>query len=324
MVSKQTGTCDFCLTAETNLVDPSVLVDYFQSVCSIYVESDLVNALNLEQWFQQDWQIFSSLDSIKARALLAEILDDGEIVRKKHLPRVLPPQTAVEKWASFRNEIQCKNRFFINHELDLDRLKWLFQYLYADATLFSGVLYRARIQADDLAIPLSEMGKPPASLAKNGRANPLGIPYLYAASTPETAIAETRPHPGDLISVAQFTVPDPLSLKLLNLQHPRKTISPFAVEEGQLPEVRHELEFLCHLGGELSKPVLPRAADLEYLPTQYLSEFIKNCGYDGVVFISSISTGSNIALFDDSKIHAASLTQYKVTNIHYIQEMKHA
>jgi hypothetical protein len=318
-ISKQIGLCTFCHASDTAVVVPTELVDYFQSVCSIYTESISAGAKTLVTWFQEDWEIFASIDSVTAQALLGEILNDGEIVRKTHVPRNAPALNAVQKWASFRVEIMWKNRFFFRHELDLDRLKALFDsYLETDASGFDNLLYRARIQRDDSAIPLSEMGSPPAASVKNGRANPVGIPYLYTASTPETAIAETRPHPGDLLSVAQLKVTAPL--RLLNLLYPRKTISPFEIDESELSALREDLAFLCHLESELSKPVLPRVADLEYLPTQYLCEFIKKCGYDGVVFKSSISSGANIALFDDSKVHAEVLTQYEVTKLHYEQK----
>jgi len=313
------GSCSFCHANNTALVEPIKLRDYFESVCSIYTEGIGIDAKPLVTWFQEDWQIFSSLDSVTAQALLGEILDDGEIVRKRYVPRHVPVLATVEKWTSFRDEIMWKNRFFFRHELDLDRLKALFEtYLETDASGFGNLLYRARIQPYNSAIPLNEMGRPPAASTKNGRANPIGIPYLYTASTPETAIAETRPHPGDRLSVVQLKVTAPL--RLLNLLHPRTTISPFEVDESELSTLRHDLTFLCHLESELSKPILPRVADLEYLPTQYLCEFIKNCEYDGVVFRSSISVGDNVALFDDSKVHAENVTQYEVTKLHYEQK----
>lgn len=319
-LSRQTGNCNFCAAINVALVEPIVLLDYFQSVCSIYAEDHSADAKLLVAWFQEDWQIFTSIDSFKAQALLGEILNDGEIVRKTHLPVNVPALAAVEKWGSFRDEIMWKNRFFVQHELDLERLKSLFDsYLETDASEFTDQIYRARIQSDNSAIPLDKMGRPPAAHVKNGRANPVGIPYLYAASTADTAIAETRPHPGDLLTVAKFRVTSPL--RLLNLMHPRKTISPFEVDESELPALRQELAFLCQLESELSKPILPRVADLEYLPTQYLCEFIKNCGYDGVVFKSSISSGVNIALFDESKVRAEELTQHKVTKLKYEQQM---
>jgi len=316
-MSKRRGTCDFCLAINNPLVEPQELRDHFQSVCSIYAEDTGVGAKSLTTLFQEDWQIFTYLDPVKAQALLGEVLDDGQVVRKNYVPRNVATVAAVEKWASFRNDIMWGNRFFFQQELDLQRLEALFEnYLAADATIFSNQLFRARIQTDGVEIPLEEMGKPPAKYVKNGRANPVGIPYLYAASTPETAIAETRPHPGDLVSVAKFGVKG--TLRLLNLQHPRETVSPFSDPTDQAA-LRDDLAFLCHLENELSKPILPRVADLEYLPTQYLCEFIKRCGYDGVVFKSSISSGANVALFDDSKVNAEAVIQYEVTKLHYDQ-----
>jgi hypothetical protein len=320
-ISKQIGSCSFCNTKNTALVEPAKLVDYFQSVCSIYTKGIDPDARPLVEWFQEDWEMFCSLDPVKAQTLLGEILNDGEVVRKRYLPRNIPVLAAVEKWESFRSEIMWKNRFFFRHELDLDRLRALFDsYLETDTSEFHDLIYRARIQQDETPIPLKEMGRPRAEFVKNGRANPVGIPYLYAASTPETAIAEARPYPGDLVSVAQFKVTAPL--RLLNLLHPRNTISPFEIEESELSALRYDLAFLCRLESELSKPILPRVADLEYLPTQYLCEFIKNCGYDGVVFKSSISNGVNIALFDDAKVRPEKLTQYRVTKLNYEQELR--
>ena len=317
-ISKRTGTCHYCNADHVALIEPIDLLDIFQSVCSVYSEDGSTDAKLLVEWFQEDWQIFASLDSIKALSLLGEILNDDEIVGKMHMPRIVPALATIEKWTSFRDEIMWKNRFFVRHELDLARLESLFEtYLETDTSPFGDQLYRARIQNEDSIISSGKMGKPPAKDVKNGRANPVGIPYLYAASTPETAIAETRPHPGDMLSVALFKVTSPL--RLLNLLYPRKTISPFEVDERELPGLRHDLSFLCHLESELSKPILPRVADLEYLPTQYLCEFIKNCGYDGVVFRSSISIGANIALFDDSKVRANNVEQYEVTKLHYEQ-----
>jgi hypothetical protein len=302
------------------VVDPSDLIENFQAVCSIYLEEESNAAAGLEEWLQRDWEIFSRFDVIRSRALLAEILDDGELVRKRYIPRKISNQATVEKWNMFRDEIQWKNRFFIRHDLDLDRLKVLFKFLEeTDRNILNGELYRARVQSSDARILIEDMGKPPAEQARNGRANPVGIPYLYVASTAKTAIAETRPHPGDLLTVAKFEVIEPL--KLLNLQYPRKTISPFSLDDGELSVLRYDLDFLCHLGNELSKPILPRVADLEYLPTQYLSEFIKNCEYDGVVFKSSISTGSNIVLFFDSKLRAVDVLPYRVTEVRYEQEI---
>ncbi|MFH1070598.1 MAG: RES family NAD+ phosphorylase, partial [Candidatus Glassbacteria bacterium] len=205
-------------------------------------------------------------------------------------------------------------------KLDLEHLRKLFErYLEVDEAIVGGVLYRARVQKDNTAIPIDKMGKPPPEGVKNGRANPAGIPYLYTASTPETAIAEIRPHPSELISVVKYEVTN--SLRLIDLTNPHETISmsPIGEEEDDLLAMRHSLDLLSYLGNELSKPILPRAAELEYLPTQYFCEYIKNCEKDGVVYRSSIGSGINVALFADNKVRAVDLTLYEVTAVSYSQ-----
>lgn len=318
-ISKINGKCNYCASEDTPIISPSELFDNFQSICNIYTESISENAKPLQDWLGKDWQLFSNLNPEKIRTLLIKILEDEEVAVKNYIPRHIPEQEDVENWDSFRKEIKHGNRFFISHNLNLDRLKELFEfYLEVDHNIFEENLFRARIQTEGSPIPKEKMGIAPTHLAKNGRANPVGIPYLYVSSNYETAIAETRPHPDDLVSVAIFNVTAPL--RLLNLQHPRETISPFIIDDDELEKLRNDLNFLCHLATELSKPILPRVADLEYLPTQYLCEFIKNCEFDGVVFKSSISSGSNVALFNDKKVELAEVNEYRVQNVQYAYE----
>jgi RES domain-containing protein len=66
--------------------------------------------------------------------------------------------------------------------------------------------YRARINAGENTIPIDQMGAPHVGVASNGRANPPGTPKLYVGSTPETSIAEIRPHTGETATVAEFNI----------------------------------------------------------------------------------------------------------------------
>jgi len=317
-ISESLGTCDFCSRTNVPLIRPSQLRDEFEAVVSIYATSDENCSEPLLSWLRTDWGMFNLLSSATANMLLTLILDDADIAERRLLPIELPNASATIHWATFKEEIMWRNRFFFRQQLDLERLKGLFNaYLEVDTSELNERLFRARVLIDDEILSLKDMGKPPAKLTKNGRANPLGIPYLYTASSPDTAIAELRPHPGDRVVVALFEIDT--SLRLLNLKHPRKTISPFLIDESELSSFRQELAFLCKLEEELSKPVLPRVADLEYLPTQYLCEFIKMCGFDGVIFQSSISDGFNVALFSDEKVHPSSINLYEVTKLEYQQ-----
>ena len=315
-LSRSSGTCSFCERTAVPIIHPTDLTDDFQAVTSIYSPSEDGHARPLLDWLKNDWGLFFQLATAKANSLLALILEDPQVVLRPTLPIESAQPPTLMKWSNFRDEIMWRNRFFFRQYLDLDRLRELFRnYLETGTDELSHALFRARAQDGDERLQLKDMGKPPARSARNGRANPLGIPYLYAASTPETAIAEIRPHPGDQIWVAKFELQP--ALRLLNLRHPKTTISPFQIEETEIPSFRQELAFLCRLEEELSKPILPRVADLEYLPTQYLCEFIKNCGYDGVIFKSSISQGVNVTLFNDDKVEPSAMELYQVTELSY-------
>ena len=69
-------------------------------------------------------------------------------------------------------------------------------------------------------------------------------------------------------------------------------------DESEISMLRSDVEFLEKLGEELTRPVLPRSAAFEYVPSQYLCEYVKVCGFDGVMYRSSVGDGVNLALFD--------------------------
>ena len=158
------------------------------------------------------------------------------------------------------------------------------------------------------------MGAPPRERATHGRANPAGIPYLYLASDKQTAASEIRPHPGEVVCVAEFKAPDTLSL--VDVSRPRVTVSPFSLSsENEVAQMRGDLDFLEFFGEELARPVIPQAAAIDYIPSQYLCEFIKDCGYDGVLYCSSVSAGFNLALFDPELASIGEITSLRVERV---------
>jgi len=312
------GTCGYCGTELSSIIEPSKLRDRFEFLCSIYVESNDSDAKSIIDYLVDDWEIFKNQDKLKSAQLLGHILDDKSVAGKSFIPIALEDTTPKEMWIKFCGDLVNKYRFFPDHKPD-DKLPELFAYL---LELLDGHVYRARIESN-APFKKNEMGMPPAKLSRGGRANPVGIPYLYAASNLDTAIAETRPHPGNCVSVAKFKVIE--ELKVVNLISPRGMISPFdTVDEDYLLQLRYDVEFLCHLGEVLSKPVVPDTAEMEYLPTQYLCESIKKASYDGVMFKSSVGNGVNYALFGDSKLKPISVSSHKIKRLDYTSEQKKA
>jgi hypothetical protein len=312
--STQTGTCSYCGSENTSVVEPGELAEYFQLLISAY-RSDAAGKL-LVQWFRDDWGMFEHprMDDSRIKDLLAEILDDGEIVRQTFSPTDDARADRLGEWEKLRDELMYHNRFFPDVEIDLERLELLLSNLILDPGEFPDLWYRARIQTGDAPFTVAEMGAPSKRIASHGRANPAGIPYLYLGSTQPTAISEIRPHTGETACVIDFTTPH--DLKLVDLRRPRKMVSPFLLPDAKdIGRMRSDLPFLERLGEELTRPVVPQAAAIDYTPSQYLSEFIKKCGYNGVIYRSSVSDGINLALFDPATARSGAVMQYKVARV---------
>ena len=128
---------------------------------------------------------------------------------------------------------------------------------------------------------------PPREKATAGRANPEGISYLYLAEDVKTVLMEVRPNLSQDISVATIKIKK--KLRLFDFCY----VEPNEAEKGKGFD-------LGIISSEFSKPNYGGGDN--YYATQYLCEFIKKLGFDGIRFYSSVNPGrKNIVLFD-SKI----------------------
>jgi hypothetical protein len=308
------GRCSYCGSENVAILPPARLAEYFELLISAY-QSDAEGKL-LVQWFRQDWGMFEhpAMEDSRAKALLSEILDNGEIVRQLFSPATDSEADRLSEWEKLRDELMYHNRFFPEANIDLKRLELLLSSLTLDVEEVPSLWYRARIQAGEAPFAVAEMGAPPKRTASHGRANPAGIPYLYLGSTLATAISEIRPQTGEIACVADFRTPN--NLRLIDLRNPRKMVSPFLLEDAaDIGRMRSDLPFLERLGDELTRPVLPQAAAIDYTPSQYLCEFIKKCGYEGVIYRSSVGEGMNLALFNPVLAEPAAVSRYRVTRV---------
>ena len=146
--------------------------------------------------------------------------------------------------------------------------------------------------------PAIELEKPPYHKASSGRANPQGISYFYLADKPKTTLFEIRASFLDYVCIGDFELKEDVTIVSLNDIH---NISPFM--DINLQEYVTNKTILNHFREALSKPLRKTDSDLEYLPTQYLCEYIKSSlKVDGVEYASAMHTGGvNYAFFDDKK-----------------------
>ncbi len=307
----QDGKCSFCNSENVAIIKPEYLIDLFEPLLNIYQKDE--NGELIDELIQSDWNVFAIESTFDRRNLLKSISNNDNFVKFKYKPVFSIERKNIEQWEKFREELKHNNRFFPNNAPTVEILEPFGKYIGVRIKKASQLFYRARINSAGRPFEITEMGKPPKKHVLNGRANPIGIPYLYITSKIETAIAEVRAPKGETVTIAEFELKD--NLELADLRNPKSTISPFELEEEELELVYKNLPFLEFLGKELSKPIIPREADLEYLSSQYLSELLKHIGFHGIMYKSSIAKGNNYVIFDDEKFRVVKRYQYKIIDV---------
>ena len=141
---------------------------------------------------------------------------------------------------------------------------------------------------------------PPKEKTSGGRANPSNISYLYIAEDVKTAILEVRPNVTQEVSVA--TVKITKDLKLFD----------FCYTDPNESELGRSLD-LGIISAAFSMPNF--GDENNYYATQYVCEFIKEMGFDGIRFYSSLNPeGKNIVLFDIDIDPLTKCKNYKIIN----------
>ena len=308
--STEKGNCSYCKSNETALINPNKLFDRFEPLINLYKKAK--KGKSLDELLKSDWEVFSIPGKRTQQKLLKTIIEDRALFSTKYQPKYLKEQKNIEKWGEFKEELKHTNRFFPKKAPEKEELRNLANLIGMKILRGEQNFYRARINTTDKLYEISEMGKPPSCSATYGRANPIGISYLYVASKTETAISEIRGYKGEIVTVAEFQMND--NLELVDLRNPLRTISPFQLnDDDELLMIYKNMPFFVSLGKELSKPVVPKVANLEYLSSQYLCESFKELGFDGIIYMSSVSDGYNYVIFNDNKLKPVSKTEYEIT-----------
>ena len=316
VLSKKKGDCSFCKAKNVAIIQPELLLDYFDPLLDIYKED--TGGLPLNQLIQNDWAIFAVKSVSKQQKLLNIIMQDPDLSNKKFAPKHSQNKVNIDSWNLFTEELKHENRFFPEGAPEKDLFVNFGEFLGVIIKKGTQKFYRARVNVEGKQRKLKEMRKPPKTKVLNGRANPLGIPYLYVASTLETAIAEVRGHKGEIVTVLEFDTFR--NLDMFDLREPKNTISPFERIDDILFIYEH-MPFMTLLENELSKPVIPSKANLEYLSSQYLCEMIKQIGYHGIIYKSSIADGNNYVIFADNRLSAGAMRQYRITEMKFKSEL---
>lgn len=329
------GTCD--ITGEDNIPiydteEDCYLSDYFVEILDIYTPKsrlphDFPDYLlsPLSKKLYDDWRIFdteiSDVVSIMRALCKDDYEEDNPLFSEPVGIKKLCDSSFLERhcllkshsWDEFKSSIKNINRFHSNH-INLNLLETILESDSIQKKYKSGslCLYRGRV-SDKIGFDKHNMGAPPDDLATPGRANSRGIGCLYLANNIETTLHELRVRDFDYVSVAIFE--QKKDLRIVDLAALDK-ISPFSNTDFDSEWFAINMKILNQISSEIAKPLRRQDSELDYLPAQYISDFVKSLGYDGICYKSTLyEDGVNFAIFSKEKFKCKNVDVYYVKSI---------
>lgn len=330
------GDCDICKKKNFHIYDTAIhddLVAQFEDFLDIYTpvanlpnDYPKANLDLLKNVLWNKWNIFNTsiLTAENIYNLIVDIchekyakhpdlFDKPVGILELHQGNYLNSQSIlkVHQWEDFVCDIKNKNRFHTDHinrnilEIFLKKSQKTYKKGY--------IFYRARVCTDELGFDLSHMGVPPAKDIRAGRANSEGISCLYLADDIKTTLHEVRAGIYDFITVGKFEIKG--DIKIVDLTSINQ-ISPFG---GLDPTtIAINMDHLKKISTDIAKPLRRYDSTLDYLPTQYISDFIRSLGYDGIEYKSTMCpNGYNLVLFEGRSAECIAVDNYDVKSINY-------
>jgi len=351
------GTCQFCLARRVHVIEAGELEDLFTRFTALYSPLQVgVNAPPdmdvhrigdpLGTIIQEQWGIFSDRlgDTERHHDLLSEIFTanlrneeilDAPDVNELWTDRDWMHHSLLDRWGEIAEELKHPEEHqpiapdLEPDEADLagamDTLQWFEEDIgHSVVTLPAGSqVFRVRLgyreqDYQTLPYPIAEVGAPPAAaVTLPGRANAVGVSYLYAAADERTAVAEKRPHRGALVTLASGRTTR--ELRLVDLSAGMTLSSPFECNGDYLPSLVESCELFNNLNSEFAKPLRHTDDVHEYLPTQFFADWVKDHHYDGIRYGSAMSEGgTNIVLFDPAAVELTAVRLVRVDAVEVI------
>lgn len=307
------GECDICNTSNQNIIWLDELKDFFQELIDNFEPDD--KGMPIKNKIQSNWFFFSNLESAKSildhviPKLKTKILNADS--RVNHTIDILDN---IGYWKTLKDELKWQKRFLTDIVFLTEELGWdaFFNTQYQLSNDVS--LYRARVHHKSVQQPYDKINMkcPAKEDARAGRANSLGIPLLYLSDQPETTLYEVRASYLDELTIGQFRLNQDQSIKIVDFTEDTPLYQPERVSETIKAKLLREM-----ISQDLSKPMRRYDSEIEYIPTQFICEFIKVfTGAEGIRFQSSIQPhGKNIVIFDQSLMDCVNTEFVRIKNI---------
>lgn len=314
--STRIGDCEICGSIKQPLLDVSEILDFFQELIDNLQLSK--TGVPLIKKIQSNWCFFNNQECGN------KILD---FVLPKLVSKISSTKQKVDYiddildnfnyWEKLKKEIKWNKRFISNTEFLVQELGWDGFFNTQFEITPKDELFRARIHSQSGIIPFSnsQMLCPSPEFSNGGRANPSGIPYLYLSDNSETVLYEIRASYLDELSVGTFHLKDSYnSVKIVDFTEDTPLFQSSSIQLSNTIKAKH---LRAIISNDLSKPMRRYDSEIEYIPTQFICEFIKvYTGAEGIRFGSSLHPkGKNIVIFNQELMECKSVTTVKINKL---------
>ena len=317
------GVCEAC-GKHSKLMEFCEFHGFFTTLLSLFTPTQ-DSTKTVVDIIQDEWHLFASKEV--ANVLLADVIAKNGIGYRidsfvNYTDDILD---RIAVWNRLKTSVKENYRFFTDID-EFDR----YNYLTAGISLHAGqILYRSRITPlGQNKIKRNMMGCPPKELATAGRANPVGIPYLYLSDSAKTTYFEVRAVYLDKLSVGTFKVKR--DLKLIDFKYDVNLFLSYNDSSISLQETIIKKKVIEAISSDLSKPLRRYDSEIEYVPTQLICEYCRRIidsdgtSADGITFESSLHKGGrNYVLFDPSVVDCIKVQSHEITRIDIDVDKKH-
>lgn len=299
-------------------VEIDELTDFFADVFNLFEEDK--SGKPLCEFLVGDWQLFSKaadvdLIVLEAAQVCGKTLNATSLVR--YSDDVMLP---VRSWNEIKNELRGNRRFLMDEYIAFKGINWKSVFVANDHLSKGDVYFRGRTnkEKDKPFTDERDLTAPEPQFATPGRVNTHGIPHLYLTESQETVMYELRAVTGDQISIGEFEIDN--DLDVLNFTKKEDLYNLYVSDNYDTLRQAVQRQILLHeISKDMSKPVRRYDdPDLDYLPTQFVCEYIRIImKEDGIIFESSQKGDGrrNIVLFNKANAHMVNSYQRTVGEV---------
>jgi len=307
------GVCYICDRPKENIIKLDELQDFFQELVDNFEPAP--EGISFKNKIQGNWSLFANhkaalnilnfiLPKLKTQIVNAEY-------KVNYISDILDN---ISHWETLKEELKWEKRFLTDIVHLTEDLGWD-SFFNTQYQLTKKVpLYRARVhhKSGQKAYKPEEMSCPKKEKVGSGRANALGVPTLYLSDNTETVIYEVRASFLDELTIGVFELIEDQSIKIVDFTEDTSIFQPERINETIKGKLLRE-----KISSDLSKPMRRYDSEIEYIPTQFICEFIKVfTGAKGIRFQSSLHPlGKNLVIFDEDLMHCVSANIVKVNKV---------